>query len=198
MPTRRLAIGLLVILTVGTVALFAHADQWKPYEFKGPAFYKYKITTAEGGEPMEIVYSLDIQNAGQPAGAYRVTTSIKTLVKAEDMGAEAFFGSSQALAPVAMLVLGGPMYSAFLGQMDLAVGEKMSFFGAGYAKVVRKQTFAGLEGFVCEIWIKQGDTDQKQAELTIHSDFPFPLRSRAFEDGEPRFDMELLEYRKHS
>ena len=77
--------------------------------------------------------------------------------------------------------------------MDLKVGEKMNFFGAGIVKVIGKEKIAGREGFVCQLF--QADEEEKMmAEWVIDPELALPLRSKIFEDGELQGQIELVKY----
>ena len=190
--TRALVVCLVLVSGFAAVAV---ADSWTPYEFKGPAYYKYRITQ-HGSETQEVVYALDVQQSEQP-GKLQVTTTTQSLVDEDDLTGGVVFGASPLLSVAPMLMLGNPMFSGLISQMELVVGTKKDFFGAGYAEVVAKQTVAGVEGFRCELHMKDGETMVKQAEITVHPDLALPLRSVVYDDGEPTFEMTLLEYRKH-
>jgi ATP-dependent RNA circularization protein (DNA/RNA ligase family) len=91
-----------------------------------------------------------------------------------------------------MLVI-NPAYGFFFSQMDLKVGEKMNFFGAGIIKVIGKQKIAGREGFVCQLF--QADEEEKMiAEWVIDPDLALPLRSKIFDDNELQGQIELVKY----
>jgi len=185
-----LGVCLAVVLGLAAVAV---ADSWTPYEFSGPAYYKYRIVQ-HGTD--EVVYALDVQRSELP-GKLRVTTTTESLMDEEDLKGGAVWGASPILTMAPMLMLGNPMFSGLISQMDLAVGTKRDFYGAGYAEIVSKETVAGVEGFRCELYMKDGEKTVKQAEITVHPDLALPLRSLVYDDGKPKFEMTLLEYRKH-
>jgi len=190
--TRALALCLTLVLGFAVVAT---ADTWTPYEFKGPAFYKYRIVQ-HGSDAVEVVYSLDVEQSELP-GKYQVTSTVRSVMDEKDLKGGAVFGASPILTMAPMLMLGNPMFSGLISQMDLAVGTKRDLFGAGYAEVVAMETLAGVEGFRCELYLKEGEKTVKQAEITVHPDLALPLKSRVYDDGEIQFEMTLLEYRKH-
>ncbi len=195
---RTVVLSALAVLVAGGIALAA--DHWKPNEYKGPARYKYKVTSYDGDQKNEVVYILDIQATGQKNAdgqpLLRVSTTTETLTTQDDLTSSGYLGFSpaQAWAP---LVASSAMYIAWMGQLDLEVGEKMSFFGVGKAKVLAKETVAGVEGYACEISMKDGDEEKKVADLVVSPDLPLALRSRTYSDGKVQFEMELLEYQKH-
>ena len=199
--SQRTKVALVAVAVLSAGATLAVAGKWSPNEFKGPAYYKYRLVNHEDGKPTEILQGLDVEATEQKDDAgnalFRVTTSSQTLVKEDDLASAGLFGPSPFLSMVPALMFGNPMFGTLLSQMDLVVGEKMSFFGAGYAKVVKRETVAGVEGFLCELYGKQDEKDVKVAELVVHPDLSLPLRSRTYQDGELRFEMELLEYKKH-
>lgn len=185
----------LAALIVAGLAATAFADSWTPYDFKGPAFYKYKITQHEDGA-QEVTWSLDVKASAQE-GKYDVTTTTTSVMDASDLEGGNFWSASPVLTVVPVLMVGNGMFAGLVPQMDLSVGAKKDLLGAGYVEVAGKETVAGVEGYRCEIHVKDDEKMVKQAEITIHPDLALPLRSRIYEDGKVTFEMELLEYRKH-
>lgn len=184
---------LAMLLVVGLAAA-AVADTWTPNDFKGPAFYKYKVTQVD--EDKVFTCALDIQASAQE-GKYDVTTSVTTQMDASDLEGGGIWGTSSVLGVVPLMMLGNPMFAGLFGEVDLTVGSKRDMYGMAVMEVVGKETLAGVEGYRCELRMKDGDKMVKQAELTVHPDLALPMRSRVYDDGKLTFEMLLLEYRKH-
>jgi hypothetical protein len=187
----------VVVVASGAVAV---ARSWEPYKFQGAATYKFRITQPDDEASQPILYSFDVRpaagNAEDGRPQWRVTTTIERVMPQDEVESSAVFGMSPVLALAPTLMAGSPLFAGMLGQMDLSVGEKMSFFGAGRAEVTGKETVAGVEGFVCQLYMKQGEEMQRVAELVVNPDLAFPLRSRSYEDGQVKVEMLLLEYKK--
>lgn len=199
MSSRRLSVLVSLVFVLAVSGAVALAGGWQPYGFKEAASYKYRIANHAGGETTELVYTLALQPTDKTVNGqklWKVATTNERFVPEGELEAAGIFGLDSVLGVLPTLMLGHPLFSSMVGEMELKVGEKMSFFGAGRAEVVGKEKVAGVEGFVCHLFMKQDDGEQKVAELVVNPDLPLPLRSRTFEDGELRFEMELIEYRK--
>ena len=191
-----------ILLTTTVVVLLssaaALAGKWKPYDFKGAAFYKYRITKHEKGGKEQVVFTFEAKPAASTGSdrLWDVTTSTQRVMKEDELKGAAVFGVSPILTLAPTLMIGHPLFATMIGEMELEVGEKLSFFGAGKAHVVDKVTVAGVEGFRCELFMKDGEAEKRVAEVVVNPDLAFPLRSRTFDGEAISLEMELLEYRK--
>src|SRR5438105_2339549 len=123
------------------------AKKWKPYQFAGNERYEFKIVSRDGDEKKETGYILDIRKKG--AEEWDVTWSIKSTMK-KSQGAELLMGGlGMGLSPALLLM--NPLFGAFLEQVELKEGEKMSLFGAGMIKVTKKEEVGGRSGLICEL-----------------------------------------------
>jgi len=166
--------------------------KWKPYQFKGDERYEYKIITREGDEKKEMGYALDIRKKG--AEDWDVTWSTQSVMK-KTQGPELLMGSlGMGLSP-AMLVM-NPLFGAFLEQVELKEGEKMSLFGAGLVKVTKKEEVGGRTGLICELYTKQDDKDVLTWSCTVDPALALPIRSITYEEGKERHRMDLVRYKK--
>lgn len=84
------------------------------------------------------------------------------------------------------------MYEMLFSQLELQVGEKMSFYGQGIIEVVGTETIAGRNGYVCRYTEKS--EDELLAEWVIDPDLALPLRSKMYDGGEMMGQIELLVY----
>ena len=82
--------------------------------------------------------------------------------------------------------------------VELEVGREQIIPGAGKVKITGKETIAGLEGYVCELFTTEGSREQRSFVMVIRPGLALPLRSVVYgEDGKPRYEKVLLEYEKH-
>jgi hypothetical protein len=166
--------------------------KWKPYQFVGNERYEYKIAILEAEEKKESGYILDLRKKGDDQ--LEVTSSTRNLMKKEQ-GAEIILGGGMmGLSP--MLFLMNPLLGAFIEQVELKEGEKMSLFGAGVVKVTKKETVAGRTGFTCEMYTKVEDKDVLTWVVTIDPELALPIRSITYEGGKEKHRAELLSYKK--
>ena len=194
----------LIVMLVGLFLLgigqVVWAEKWEPYQFKGNEYFEYKILFEEGEEKGEATYILDIKGSSEKSTSgeevFEVSYTTKGTLTKDELGAETAFGlwGSYGMS-LSMLVI-NPAYAFFFSQMDLKVGEKMNFFGAGIIEVIGKEKVAGREGFVCQLF--QADEEDKMiAEWIIDPELALPLRSKVFEDNELQGQIELVKYMQY-
>jgi len=167
--------------------------KWKPYQFKGNERYEYKMLIIEGDEKKESGYILDLRKKG--AEDWEITSSNRNGVKAAQIGAEHLFGNvGGALSPIMFLM--NPLYGAFIEQVELKEGEKMSLFGAGVIKVGAKEKIGGREGWNCKLYTKMEDKDVLTWEWTVDPELGLPIKSITYADGKEKTRCELVSYKK--
>lgn len=167
--------------------------KWKPYQFKGSERYEYRMATFEGDEKKESVYILEVRKKG--AGEWEVGTTVRNGVKAPQIGAEQILGGSfGAMSPA--LYLMNPLYGAFIEQVEMKEGEKMSLFGAGLIKVGGKETVGGRTGLTCRLFTKMDDKDILTWEWTVDTDLALPIKSVTYEAGKEKARIELLSFKR--
>jgi hypothetical protein len=174
------------------VASAQDAKKWKPYQFVGNERYEYKVTMTEGEEKKESGFALDVRKKGEED--WDVTWSSRNTMK-KTQGAEVLMGGMGLGVSPAMLLM-NPLFGAFLEQVELKEGEKMSLFGAGVVKVTKKETVGGRSGFVCELYTKQDDKDQLTWSCTVDPELALPIRSITYDAGKEKHRMDLLSYKK--
>lgn len=168
------------------------AKKWKPYQFTGNERYEYKATMTDGDEKKELGYILDIRKKGEED--WDVTWSTRSAMK-KTAGPEVLMGGmGMGLSPALFLM--NPLFGAFLEQVELKEGEKMSLFGAGMVKVTKKETVGGRTGFICELYTKQDDKEQLTWSCTVDPELALPIRSITFEGGKEKQRMDLVAYKK--
>ena len=185
----------ILIVTVLVMALIlsfglSYADMWEPYQFDPvDQEYEYKITNWEEGTETISNYLLmiDLLDDGQ----LEVSVQTTWMAGQDELGSEILGGWWAAGAFGLTMAFINPMYAAFFGGLDLHVGNKMSFFGAGVVQVTGTETVAGREGFVCELLNQDGGT--VQGRYVVDPSVPLPLKTEMFnEDGTKQFQTELL------
>ena len=168
------------------------AKKWKPYQFVGNERYEYKMVLREGDEKKEMGFVLDIRKKG--AEEWDVTWSTKTAMKKAE-GPEVLMGGlGMGVSPAFFLM--NPLFGAFLEQVELKEGEKMSLFGAGVVKVTKKEEVGGRTGFVCDLYTKQDDKDLLAWSCTVDPALALPIRSITYEEGKEKQRMDLVSYKK--
>jgi hypothetical protein len=182
----------LALLVLPRPAAAQDGSKWKPYQFKGNERYEYKMLMIEGEEKKESGYILEVKKKGPED--WDIATTVKNSVKTEQVGAEQLLGSFGALSPA--LYLMNPLYGAFMEQVEMKEGEKMSLFGAGVIKVGAKEKVGGREGFNCKLYSKMDDKDVLTWEWTVDTALALPIKSITYEGGKEKIRVELLSYKK--
>ena len=183
----------LALFLLPGAALAQEAKKWKPYQFSGHERYEYRVVLSEGEEKKETVYILELRKKGEED--WDVTSSYRNTVKKSASGAEILMGGmGMGLSPALFLL--NPLFGAFLEQVELKEGEKLSLFGAGVVKVTRKETVGGRTGFACELYTKQDDKEQFTWACTVDPALALPIRSITFDGGKEKYRMDLLLYKK--
>ena len=168
------------------------AKKWKPYQFVGNERYEYKVVMIEGDERKENGFALDIRKKGEED--WDVTWSTKSAMKKTQSAELLMGGMGLGLSPAMLLM--NPLFGAFLEQVELKEGEKMSLFGAGFVKVTKKETVGGRSGFICELYTKQEDKDVLTWACTVDPELALPIRSITFDAGKEKYRMDLISYKK--
>ena len=183
----------LFLLGIGQVAW---AEKWEPFQFRGNERFEYKILLEEDEQEGEIIYILDIKESKKDEDVFEVTYTTKGTLRKDKLGPEAAFGLWGVYGISLNMLVINPAYGFFFSQMDLKVGEKMNFMGAGIIKIIGKEKIAGREGFVCQLF--QADEEDKMvAEWVIDPELALPLRSKVFEDDELQGQIELIKYMQY-
>jgi hypothetical protein len=198
--TKKFLIILLIGLFLFGVGQLGWAEKWQPYQFKGDERFEYKILWNENEEPVEITYILDIkkdpEKSQEGEEIYEVAYTTKGTLTKDKLGQETAFGLWGAYGISLNMLVINPAYGFFFSQMDLKVGEKMSFFGAGIIKVTAMEEIAGRSGFVCQLF-KQDEEDKMLVEWVIDPELALPLRSKTYGDDGIEGEIELLNYTQY-
>lgn len=189
-----LIVTLVVAAFVSSYGL-SLAEMWEPYQFEPKdQEYEYEITNYEGttpeGEPEAQVSYYLLKITEKNDNQLEVSVQTTWMAGQEELGSEILGGWWAAGAFGLTMAFINPMYAAFFGGLDLHVGNKMSFFGAGVVQVTGTETVAGREGFVCELLNEDGGA--VQGRYVVDPSVPLPLRAEMFkEDGTKQFQTEL-------
>ena len=197
---KKFIIVLLIGLLLSGIGQVVWAEKWQPYQFRGNERFEYKILLEEDEEKGEATYILDIKESSEKSASgeevFEVTYTTKGTLTKDELGPETAFGLWGSYGISLNMLVINPAYAFFFSQMDLKVGEKMNFFGAGIIKVIGKEKIVGREGFVCQLF--QADEEDKMlAEWVIDPELALPLRSKIFEDNVLQGQIELLEYMQY-
>jgi len=197
---KKFIIVLLIGLLLSGIGQVIWAEKWEPYQFKGNEYFEYKILLEEDEEKGEATYILDIKESSEKSASgeeiFEVTYTTKGTLTKDELGPETAFGLWGSYGISLNMLVINPAYAFFFSQMDLKVGEKMNFFGAGIIKVIGKEKIAGREGFVCQLF--QADEEDKMlAEWVIDPELALPLRSKIFEDNVLQGQIDLLKYMQY-
>ena len=194
---KKFVIVILIGLFLFGIGQAVWAEKWQPYQFKGNEYFEFKILFEENEGTKESIYILDIKESSEKSESgeevFEVSYITKGTLTKDELGPETAFGLMGSYGISLNMLVINPAYAFFFSQMDLKVGEKMNFFGAGIIKVIGKEKIAGREGFVCQLF--QADEEDKMiAEWIIDPDLALPLRSKIFEDNELQGQIELVKY----
>jgi hypothetical protein len=191
-----------MILVFAMIGMTVKAQGWEPYQFQGDEKYEFNIVTYEGGTPTEAYYAIDVKDKGNTNAAgqdvYDVIYATAGQVPKDDLGASTAFGFFAMPGFSLSMAFLNPMYAMFFTQMELEVGEKMSFYGAGYTEVTGMETVGGREGYVCKMYSKEDDgTKNLMAIWTIDPELAYPIKSIAYDNDEVMSEVTLIGYTKY-
>jgi hypothetical protein len=190
----------LCTLAAGSAAL-AVREGWKPWQFGTNELYELRMIDHSSPDARPLGFELDIRPAEARDGAEQVTIRYTTeiVVPAAELGPETAFGGAlgagMGMGPAMLLM--NPMITAFMGEMNLAVGEKMSLFGTGRIEITGKKEIAGLEGFVCKCFGPKEQNEPLQYEWVLHPDLALPLESITYDsEGKKTWEIRVERYEK--
>ncbi|MBS3765648.1 hypothetical protein KGY71_03900 [Candidatus Bipolaricaulota bacterium] len=187
--------GIIVVLVIIAVALStcsfdSFGEKWSPFEFKGNELYRYRVKWEDEGQESAI-YSLRIEE--NAAGNYTVKYSTEVEVEPSQLSSDVAFGYWGSYGPSLQLMFFNPMYSMFFDQLELKVGEKMSFYGQGLIKVTGKEKVAGHVGYVCRLFNSE---EEFVAEWVVDPELALPLRSMNSEQSGGEGEILILDYKR--
>ena len=201
-PTRRtLALSTaLCTLVAGSAALVVR-EGWKPWQFGKNELYELRMIDHSSADARPLGLELDIRPAEARDGAEQVTVRYATevVIPAAELGPETAFGGALGagfgMGPAMLLM--NPMITGFMGDMNLAVGEKMSLFGLGRIEITGKKEIAGVEGFACKFFGPKEQNEPLQYEWVLNPDLAMPLESITYDsEGKKTWEIQLVRYEK--
>ena len=195
MPKHKLLIVAILVIALILSFGLSFADMWEPYQFEPQdQEYEYEITNYEGvvaeeGESPEVsqyLLIIDLLEDGQ----LEVSVQTTWMADSDELGSEILGGWWAAGAFGLTMAFINPMYAAFFGGLDLKVGNKMSFFGAGVVEVTGTEQVAGRTGFVCVL--RNQDAGPVLGRYVVDPQVPLPLKTELYEeDGTKQYETEL-------
>lgn len=204
MQKKRLLVFVIVLAAVSMLGeiygakWILSAQKWQAFEFRGDERFEYRVNWKIGEEEKEAMYILDIRRSLEqtPEGEaiFEVSYTTQGKLSKEELGPEAAFGLWSMYGISLNILVLNPAYGYFFAQMDMSVGEKMSFDGAGAVKIPRRETIGGREGFVCQFFQMVDGEEELVAEWVIDPEIALSLRSKVFEKGELISQIELIGY----
>lgn len=189
--TSQIVTILLVTVALVFTGLSTYGATWEPFEFRGNESYSFEVTW-QGPEGEESsIYEFRILEDDEGGYTVRYITEAK-LSSSDELTGDLVYGAWSGYGVPIGYLLVNPVYSMMFGELDLKVGEKMSFYGQGKMEVVGTETVAGRKGFLCKL---SGD-EGLMGEWVIDPDLALPLRSKMYESSGFDGAVELVKYER--
>jgi len=186
---KRIITALAIFIAITSIITLSYADMWQPYEFEPKnQRYEYKITTFQEGIEKVSTYVLDMEK--RESGQMDVSVKTTWTAEEDELDQQILGGWWAAGAFGLTMAFINPMYAAFFGGLDMHVGNKMSFFGAGVVEVAGTEKIAGRTGFVCVL--RNQDAGPVLGRYVVDPQVPLPLKTELYEeDGTKQYETEL-------
>lgn len=186
--------GVLFSLLLGTRVF---AVKWQAFNFKGNERFEYEVRWRSNAFEKKAFYILEVRKAGKKEGEdiFEVTYITKGKLKKSELGPETAFGFWSVYGISLNVLMFNPQYAFFFSQVDLKVGEKMSFYGAGVVEIPGREEIAGIDGFICRFFQVVEGQKKPVAEWVINPQLPLPLKSTVVENGKITGEVKLLSYK---
>ncbi|MBS3792748.1 hypothetical protein KGY77_08910 [Candidatus Bipolaricaulota bacterium] len=182
---------LLVIVALVFTGVSSYGATWEPFEFRGNESYSFEVTW-QGSEGEESsIYEFRILEDKDGGYTVRFISEVK-LSSSDELTGDLVYGAWSGYGVPIGYLLVNPIYSMMFGELDLKVGEKMSFYGQGKMEVVGTETVAGRRGFLCKLTGDEG----LMGEWVIDPDLALPLRSKMYEPSGFDGAVELVKYKR--
>ncbi|MBC7189121.1 hypothetical protein H5U35_02745, partial [Candidatus Aerophobetes bacterium] len=154
------------------------AVKWQAFNFKGNEKFEYEVGWGSDTFKKKAFYTLEIRKTGREEGEdiFEVTYITKGKLKKSELGPETAFGLWSAYGISLNVLMLNPAYAFFFSQLDLKVGEKISFYGAGVVEISGKMKIAGIDGFICQFFEVVEGQKKLMAEWVINPQLPLPLK----------------------
>ncbi|MBS3737116.1 MAG: hypothetical protein V5A87_02085 [Candidatus Bipolaricaulota bacterium] len=182
---------LLVIVALVFTGVSSYGATWEPFEFRGNESYSFEVTW-QGSEGEESsIYEFRILEDKDGGYTVRFISEVK-LSSSDELTGDLVYGAWSGYGVPIGYLLVNPIYSMMFGELDLKVGEKMSFYGQGRMEVIGTEKVAGKEGFLCKLTGDEG----LMGEWVIDPDLALPLRSKMYESSGFDGAVELVNYER--
>ncbi|MBS3793065.1 hypothetical protein KGY77_10545, partial [Candidatus Bipolaricaulota bacterium] len=182
---------LLVMVALVFTGVSSYGATWEPFDFRGNESYSFEVTW-EGSEGEESsIYEFRILEDKDGGYTVRFISEVK-LSSSDELTGDLVYGAWSGYGVPIGYLLVNPIYTMMFGELDLKVGEKMSFYGQGRMEVVGTETVAGRKGFLCKLTGDEG----LMGEWVIDPDLALPLRSKMYEPSGFDGAVELLKYER--
>ena len=189
--TDQIATVLLVMFALVFMGLGTYGATWEPFEFRGNESYSFEVTW-QGSEGEESsLYEFRILEDNDGGYTVRFISEVK-LSSSDELTGDLVYGAWSGYGVPIGYLLVNPVYSMMFGELDLKVGERMSFYGQGKMEVVDTETVASRKGFLCKLTGEEG----LMGEWVIDPDLALPLRSKMYEPSGFDGAVELVKYER--
>ena len=189
--TDQIATVLLVMFALVFMGLGTYGATWEPFEFRGNESYSFEVTW-QGSEGEESsLYEFRILEDNDGGYTIRFISEVK-LSSSDELTGDLVYGAWSGYGVPIGYLLVNPVYSMMFGELDLKVGERMSFYGQGKMEVVGTETVASRKGFLCKLTGEEG----LMGEWVIDPDLALPLRSKMYEPSGFDGAVELVKYER--
>ena len=153
--------------------------RWQPFKLHPKVSFldlQYQIQTREG---QNVVYGILVERIQKQKVKVRIQSEAE--MNEDEIGAQTLLGF-WGLYGISYMVFFNPAFAMFYSQMDLEVGEKMSFFGAGYAKVTGEKVVGGRKGKVVEFYQRNGGKERLATRTVIDPLVFIPIENIIFDN----------------
>lgn len=137
---------------------------------------QYQIKPRKG---QNVLYGIQVQRMQNQKVKVKIQSEAE--MNEDKIGAQTLLGF-WGLYGISYLAFFNPAFAMFYSQMDLQVGEKMSFFGAGYAKVTGGKVVGGRKGKVVEFYQRDGDKESLATRTVIDPLIFIPIENIIYDD----------------
>ena len=166
-----------------TVLLSATAlgqNRWEPFKLHPAVKFvdlQYRIQNQQGDT---VVYGIQVKRLKDQQ--VRIKISSEAELNEDQIGAQTLMGFWGVFG-LSQFIFFNPAFAMFYSQMDLEVGEKMSFFGAGFAKVTGEKTVGGRKGRVVEFYQRENGKDRLISKTVIDPKIFIPIENITYDQN---------------
>ncbi|MCF7891282.1 hypothetical protein K9M78_08695 [Candidatus Bipolaricaulota bacterium] len=182
---------LLVMVALVSTGVSSYGGTWEPFEFRGNESYSFKVTWKGNEGEESSIYEFQILEDKEGGYTVRYISEVK-LSSSDELTGDLVYGSWSGYGVPIGYLLVNPVYSMMFSELDLKVGEKLSFYGQGKMEVVGTEKVAGRKGFYCKLTGEEG----LMGEWVIDPELALPLRSKMYEVSGFDGAVELVKYER--